>query len=66
MLFYVTDGVSKQRIALNAEYVQVVFVAQEGDMKDKTIISMSNGGTIVCEESQVEVVGIIEGQLAQK
>jgi hypothetical protein len=66
MLFYVTDAVSKQRIALNASYIQVVFVAQEGDMKDKTIISMSNGGTIVCEESQIEVVGIIEGQLAQK
>lgn len=66
MLFYVTDGVSKQRIAINPTYVQVVFVAQEGDMKGKTIVSMSNGGTIVCEESQVEIVGIIEGQLAQK
>lgn len=63
MLFYVTDGVSGQKIAVNATYVQAVFVAQDGDMKGKTIISMSNGGTIVCEEPQLEIVGIVEGQL---
>ena len=33
------------------------------DMKGKTIISRSNGGTIVCEEPQLEIVGIVEGKL---
>lgn len=65
MFFYLTDSVSKDKIAVNAQSVHVVFVAQEGEMKGKTILSLSNGGTIVCEESQIDVVGIIEGQLSK-
>lgn len=63
MFFYVTDAVSKEKIAINAKSVQVVFVALEGEMQGKTILSLSSGGTIVCEESQLEVVGMLEGQL---
>lgn len=62
MLQYFTDAVTNEQIAINPTYVVAVFVAQEGDMKGKTVISMSNG-TLVVTQDQNSVVGVLQGAL---
>lgn len=62
MLIYFTDAVTQQQIAVNPTYVAAVFVAQDGDMKGKTVISLTNGNMVV-EQNQIEVVGTLNGQL---
>lgn len=62
MLVYFTDAVSKQQVAVNPKYVVAVFPIIEGDMKDKTAISLINGSLAV-DESQINVVGVLQGQI---
>jgi len=62
MLVYFTDAVTEQQIAVNPTYVTAVFVATEGEMKGKTVIGLINGSVVV-KESQIDVVGVIQGQL---
>ena len=62
MLVYFTDATNQQKVAINPKYVVAVFVLPEGDMKGKTVVGLSNGN-IVVEESQTDVVGIIQGQM---
>ena len=62
MLVYFTDTVSQQQIAINPTYVTAVYVVPEGDLKGKTVIGLTNGNVIV-DESQITVVGVIQGQL---
>jgi hypothetical protein len=62
MLVYFTDAVTQDQIAINPTYVVAVFTAKEGEMKDKTVIGLTNGNVVV-EQSQVDVVGILQGQL---
>ena len=62
MLVYFTDVVSKKQVAVNPKYVVAIFPIVEGDLKDKTAISLVNGSVAV-EESQLDVVGILQGQL---
>lgn len=62
MLVYFTDAVTKDKIAVNPKYVVVIFVANTGDHQGKTVISMINGSVVV-EESQIDVVGILQGQI---
>ena len=61
MLVYFTDAVSKEKIAINPKYVVVVFVARDGEMQGKTIIGVTTGN-IVVDESQLDVVGTLQGQ----
>ena len=62
MLIYFTDIVSKNPIAVNPKYVVAVFPIVEGDLKDKTAISLVNGSVAV-EETQIEVVGRIQSEI---
>jgi hypothetical protein len=62
MLVYFTDVVSKKQVAVNPKYVVAIFPIVEGDLKDKTAISLVNGSVAV-EESQIDVVGILQGQI---
>ena len=62
MLVYFTDAVTKEKIAINPTYVTAVFVVKEGEHEGKTVISLTNG-TLVVEESQIDVFGILQGQL---
>jgi hypothetical protein len=62
MFVYFTDATSQQKIAINPDHVVAVFTVQEGDMKGKTAIGVVNGSVLV-EESQIEVVGVLQGQV---
>jgi predicted metal-dependent peptidase len=62
MLVYFTDATNQQEVAVNPKYVVVVFVLPDGDMQGKTVIGLTNGN-IVVEESQIDVVGVLQGQM---
>ena len=62
MLVYFTDATNQQKVAVNPKYVVVVFVLPDGDMEGKTVIGLTNGN-IVVEESQIDVVGVLQGQM---
>ena len=62
MLVYFTDVVSKKPVAVNPKYVVAVFPIVEGELKDRTAISLVNGSVAV-EETQTEVVGVLKGQI---
>jgi predicted metal-dependent peptidase len=62
MLVYFTDATNQQKVAVNPKYVVVVFVLPDGDMQGKTVIGLTNGN-IVVEESQIDVVGVLQGQM---
>jgi hypothetical protein len=62
MLVYFTDATNQQKVAINPKYVVVVFVLPDGEMKGKTVVGLTNGN-IVVEESQIDVVGILQGQM---
>ena len=62
MLVYFTDATNQQQVAVNPKCVVIVFVLPDGDMKGKTVIGLTNGN-IVVEESQVNVVGVLQGQI---
>lgn len=59
-LIWLTDGMTDRKVAINPTYVVAVFTATEGDAKDLTIISLTNG-TIPVKESELEVVTAING-----
>ena len=62
MLVYFTDAVSKLQIAINPAYVVAVYILPEGEMKGKTVIGLTNGNVVV-EDDQINVVGVLQGQL---
>ena len=62
MLIYFTDAVTTNQIAINPEYVTGVFIANDEEHKGKTVVGLLNGSFLVTE-SQVEVVGRIQGEL---
>ena len=62
MLVYFTDAISGNKIAINPEYVTGVFLATDEEHKGKTVIALLNGSFLV-EESQIETVGVIQGEL---
>ena len=61
MLVYFTDATSQQQIAINPKQVVAVFTVKEGEMAGKTAIGVVNGSILV-EESQIEFVGVLQGQ----
>ena len=62
MLVYFTDAITKEKIAVNPKYVIVVFILHDGEMKGKTVIGLSSGNLVV-DESQIDVVGVLQGQI---
>jgi hypothetical protein len=62
MLIYFTDAVSQNKIAINTEYVTGVFIANDDEHKGKTVVALLNGSFLVTE-SQIDAVGMIQGQL---
>lgn len=59
-LIWLTDGMTSRKVAINPTYVVAVFTATEGDAKDLTIISLTNG-TIPVKETELEVVTAVNG-----
>ena len=55
-----TESMTKNAIAINPNKIIAVFTATEGEYKDKTVISVPNGSIIV-DESTVDVLGAIKG-----
>jgi hypothetical protein len=62
MLIYFTEAVSGNKLAINPKYVTGVFVANDEENKGKTVVSLLNGSFLI-KESQIDAVGIIQGQL---
>jgi hypothetical protein len=62
MLIYFTDAITGNKLAINPEYVTGVFIANDEENKGKTVLSLLNGSFLV-SESQIETVGILQGQL---
>lgn len=63
MLYYFTEAKSEKRIAINPNHVMAVFEVTDGtDLDGKTYIAMQNGGVAV-NESQLDVVGTLNGVL---
>lgn len=62
MLIYFTDATNQQKVAINPKFVVVIFVLPDGEMKGKTVVGLTTGNVVV-EESQIDVVGVLQGQI---
>ena len=62
-MFYVTDAVTKNRVAINPTHVVAVFKIPEGEHADKTGVNLVNG-SIICEEEDYAVVAEINNSKA--
>jgi len=60
-MIWITDALNGAKVAINPEHIVAVFVAQEGEMKDKTIVNLING-QIVAAEDDVTIVGMLQAQ----
>ena len=60
-MIWITDALNGAKVAINPEHIVAVFVAQEGEMKDKTIVNLING-QIVAAEDDLTIVGMLQGQ----
>ena len=59
-LVWLSDAVNGGKVAINPDYVVAVFVAKEGQVEGKTIVSLING-TIPVDETDLEVVTLVNG-----
>lgn len=59
MLFWVTDTNNKAKVAVNTEHLVVVFTAQEGEHQGKTVLGLSGGINVIVEETDLEIVGMV-------
>lgn len=60
-MMWLTDAVTKNKIAVNPKYVVAVFLAPEDAPEGaggKTVISLTNG-TVIVEENDMTVVSMI-------
>lgn len=55
---WLTDVQNGAKVAVNTKHVSVVFTAPEGEVKGKTIVSMTNG-TLAVEEDDLTVITLI-------
>jgi hypothetical protein len=62
MLIYFTEANTAKKIAINPQHVISVFEATGGDFEGKTAVVFI-GGNLAVEESVVEVVGAVNGEL---
>ena len=61
MLVMFTDAQTDLAVAVNPNFVVVVFIAKD-ESGDKTVINTTTGNLVVKEE-YVEVIGTLQGQL---
>ena len=59
-MIWLTDVKTQKKLAINPKYIIAVFVATEGEAEGKTFVSLINGNVVV-EESDLEVVNLING-----
>jgi uncharacterized protein YlzI (FlbEa/FlbD family) len=62
MLLYFTEATAGTTVAINPKFVVAVFVAPPGESEGHTVISLINGTALV-KESDLDVVGRINGEL---
>jgi hypothetical protein len=62
-LIYFTDAQTGNQVAVNPTYVVVVFTTKDEAGVEKTVINTMTGN-IVVTDSQIDVVGQIQGALA--
>jgi hypothetical protein len=60
-MFYVTDAVTTNRVAINPAHVVAVFKIPEGEQAGKTGMNLVNG-SIVCTEEDYEIVALINNE----
>jgi hypothetical protein len=60
-MFYVTDAVTNNRVAINPTHVVAVFKIPEGEQAGKTGMNLVNG-SIVCIEEDYEIVALINNE----
>jgi hypothetical protein len=60
-MFYVTDAVTANRVAINPAHVVAVFKIPEGEQAGKTGVNLVNG-SIVCTEEDYEIVAMINNE----
>ena len=60
-MFYVTDAVTNNRVAINPAHVVAVFKIPEGEQAGKTGMNLVNG-SIVCSEEDYEIVALINNE----
>ena len=63
MLLYFTDATNQKQVAVNPTVVGAVFEVPEGPHVGKTAINTTIGSIIV-EQSVIDVVGTLNGALA--
>lgn len=56
MMLYFTDAQTQQSVAVNAEYIVVVFTAKNEDGSEKVVINTTTGNLVVTEP-YLDVVG---------
>jgi hypothetical protein len=62
-MFYVTDAVTKNRVAINGKHVVAIFKIPEGEHAGKTGVNLVNG-SIICEEEDYAIVADINNEKA--
>jgi len=62
MMLLFTDAQTGNSIAVNPNFVVVVFSTKNDEGVEKTVINTTTGNVLV-NESQVEVIGQIQGEL---
>jgi len=65
MLIYFTEANTGKRIAVNPKHVVSVFEATGGDFDGKTAVVFV-GGNLAVDESVIEVVGAVNGAIANQ
>jgi hypothetical protein len=58
-MFYVTDAITLNRVALSPDHIVAVFKIVEGEQSGKTGINLVNG-SIVCLEEDYAIVAEIK------
>jgi hypothetical protein len=62
MLLTFTDSKSKTAFAVNPEYVVCVSIGHDDEKNEKAVVHLINGAIFV-EESYLDVVGALQGEL---
>jgi hypothetical protein len=62
-MIYITDAVTKNRVAINPAHVVAIFKIPEGEQAGNTGINLVNG-SIVCEEEDYAIVAEINNSKA--
>ena len=62
MLLNFTDKQTGNSVAINPKFVVVVFTAKDEEGNESTIINTITGN-IPVQQSQIDVVGLIQGEL---